>query len=380
MRFHRNCVLVLLVSLLGCTASHVANTPAPPPTPVPTAVRRAYNGTAAVGDFLTISINSTLSTLTYTNLTNGESGTIPYTTQADGSYAMKDPSGNLIAAYEVPNYALVVESMKSGPGRDTPALITAVESGPISMATFENNDYNYMQFRTAFGGLSVGSADVSSTAVETSEYWPYGAITNDGDQPFHESSMALSLFTEDKSGTFLTGTLPDGGGSATLFGTANGFFVVDTGNGSILGLEKASSAAFNARDAGVYSTLYYKKTNVQESQDGVETGTAVFGTARITITSAGVLTMTDPAGATMTTGTLTPVADASYLYGSTGELADPCWGMFTYRVTKPTTQSDIFVSFVDGGVVISWFKAPLPWDGNLSSYNYMYGVGLLPPS
>ena len=238
MRFHRNCVLVLLVSLLGCTASHVANTPAPPPTPVPTAVRRAYNGTAAVGDFLTISINSTLSTLTYTNLTNGESGTIPYTTQADGSYAMKDPSGNLIAAYEVPNYALVVESMKSGPGRDTPALITAVESGPISMATFENNDYNYMQFRTAFGGLSVGSADVSSTAVETSEYWPYGAITNDGDQPFHESSMALSLFTEDKSGTFLTGTLPDGGGSATLFGTANGFFVVDTGNGSILGLEK----------------------------------------------------------------------------------------------------------------------------------------------
>jgi hypothetical protein len=342
--------------------------------------RRVYNATASVGDFLTITIDPTFSILTYTDITNGESGTIRYTRNADGSYKLDDPTGNLIVAYEVPNYAMVIESMKSGPQQDTPALITAVESVPISLKTFENRNYNTMQFRTAFGGLSIGSADVGSSAVETSEYWPYGAISSGGNQPFNENSMPLGIFTENSSGTYLTGTEPDGTVEGTLFGTANGFFIVDTGNGSILGLQKAASAEFKANNAGTYSALYYKKTNVQYGPNGTETGTPVFGNATVKITAEGVMTMTDPTGATISTGTLTPVADAKYLYGKEGELADPCWGMFTYRVTKPTTQSDMFVTFVNGAVVFSWFKAPLPWNGNFSSYNYMYGVGLLPPA
>ncbi len=378
MRLRLVCALLIAAGITGCDG--LQTTSVITPTPTPTDTKRVYNATASAGDFLTVTIDPKALTISYSDVTNATSGTIPYTVNADGSYALNDPNGNLVAAYEVPNYAMVIESMKSGPGADTPALITAVESGPILLSTFENSNYNYMQFRTAYGGMAIGSVNIGSSTAQTSEYWPYGAISGGGNESFNQGSIPLSIFAEDSSGTFLSGAMPNGGGAMTLFGTANGFFIVDTGNGSILGLEKASSAAFNPINAGTYSALYYKKTNVQQNNSGVETGTPTFGNATITISATGALTMTDPAGTTITAGTLAPVSSASYLYGSAGELVDPCWGMFTYRVTKAATQSDFFISFVNGAVVFSWFKAPLPWNGDLSSYDYMYGVGLTPPS
>src|SRR5271170_2900143 len=71
------------------------------------AVTHSYNGTASVGDFLTLTVDPTAQTIAYTNHTNGDTGTVPYTVNSDGSYAIADPNGNLIAAYEVPGYALV---------------------------------------------------------------------------------------------------------------------------------------------------------------------------------------------------------------------------------------------------------------------------------
>lgn len=61
-------LLAFALLLVGCTATA--------PKSSQSAVR-AYNGTAAVGDFLTISIDSNAQTITYQNYTNGESGTIP---------------------------------------------------------------------------------------------------------------------------------------------------------------------------------------------------------------------------------------------------------------------------------------------------------------
>jgi len=369
MRFRLFFSMFVLAAIAGC--SNHGSTGAASST-------RSYNATASVGDFLTITINPAALTLTYNDVTNGASGTVPYTVNSDGSYALSDPSGNLLAAYEIPNYAMVIESMKSGPSANTPALITAVESGPITLATFEGNDYNYMQFRTNFGGLAIGSIDIGSSAGQTSEYWPYGAISNDGNQPFSQNSIPLSIFTEDASGDYLSGAMPNGGGAVTLFGTAGGFFVVDTGNGSIFGLPKASAAGFSSANAGAYTALVYQKKNVQMSNStNSETGTESFVEATITITAQGGFTMTGPSGNTISTGTLTPVANAGYLYNNSGtELTDPCWGMFTYRVTTGSSQSDMFVTFVNGAVVFSSFEAPLPWNGNLSYYNYMYGVGL----
>src|ERR1700758_342880 len=39
---------------------------------------RSYNGTASVGDFLIITLDPSAHTMTYADLSNGDSGTIPY--------------------------------------------------------------------------------------------------------------------------------------------------------------------------------------------------------------------------------------------------------------------------------------------------------------
>jgi hypothetical protein len=69
----------------------------------------------------------------------------------DGTCTLNDPTGNLIAAYEVPNYALLVQATKTGPNHDALALVTVVDKGTISMATW-GHSFNYMQFRTSSGG------------------------------------------------------------------------------------------------------------------------------------------------------------------------------------------------------------------------------------
>ena len=66
---------------------------------------RNYNGTASVGDFLTISVDSTAKTITYKNYTNSDHGTVPYTVNSDGTYTITDPNGNLLSAYEVPGWS-----------------------------------------------------------------------------------------------------------------------------------------------------------------------------------------------------------------------------------------------------------------------------------
>ena len=114
--------------LLGCFLTSCSTSPSTL-TNSKTAVR-SYNATASVGDFLTISIDSTAQTITYKNYTNSETGTVPYTVNADGTYTITDPNGNLLSAYEVPGFVMMVEAANAGPNKDTQALITAVESVP----------------------------------------------------------------------------------------------------------------------------------------------------------------------------------------------------------------------------------------------------------
>jgi hypothetical protein len=131
---------------------------------------------------MTITVGSTAQTIAYTDLSNNTSGTVPYTVNSDGTYTLNDPTGNLLTAYEVPNYALLIQAAKTGPNSNTPALITAVESEQISINTFEGQAYNYMQFRTSSGGLEVGavSVNIQGTGSITS-FWPYGSY-NRGNQ------------------------------------------------------------------------------------------------------------------------------------------------------------------------------------------------------
>ncbi len=360
----RALVLMLLSLTLACgpvsTSSNSSNSP------------RSYNGTASVGDFLTITLDPTAHTLIYTNLSNGDSGTIPYQVNADDTYTLADPTGNLIAAYEVPNYALLVQSAKAGASHDQPALITAVQQGQISVATWAGHAFNYMQFRTASGGLEIGSARLDGQGnVSISGYWPYGSISQGN--AFNQNGFSASSFQPDPSGTFLK--IPDNNGAFDyVFGTGNGIFAVDTPQGAVLGLKKTASKNFDPSFAGTYKAIYYQKTGATTGMNNVETGTPSLGYATLVITASGQVTVENSQGTVLVVATLQPVADTFYLYGS-GELQDPCYGLFTFRVAASNFQQDIFVTFMDRAVLFSSFRANLPW-GSGSPYDYLYGVGI----
>jgi hypothetical protein len=336
---------------------------------------RGYNGTASVGDFLNISLDPLTRTLTYTNVSNGDHGTIPYTVNADSTYTLNDPAGNLVAAYEVPGYGMLIQATKTGPNHNTPALITAVQSGKISMSTWAGHQYNYMQFRTASGGMEVGSVSIDPQGnVANDSYWPYGATNNQG-SPFNRGGFSIGSFTQDPSGTFMK--VDEGNGSFDyVFGTPSGIFAVDTGNGAILGMKKAAVKDFDPSFAGTYHALYYQKTGASTGIGNVETGTPSLGKATMIIGASGNVTVQDAQGNVLVQATLTPIADAVYLHdGTANTLQDPCFGLFTFRVTVGNSQQDVFVSFLDRSILFSSFKTTLPANpGN--TYDYLYGVGL----
>ncbi len=358
-----------LVTAAGCGSTSAPETPATPQSSV-----RSYNGTASVGDFLTISLDSTAHTLTYSNHSNHDAGVIPYTVNSDGTYALNDPTGNLLAAYEVPDYALLVQAAKTGPNHDTKALITAVQSSPITLASVENHSYNYMQFRTNSGGVEAGSVSLDGAgAVTISSYGPSGAL-DQPPSPFHSGGFPANSFTEDSSGNFIVHD--DGQGSLDfMFGTQNGIFAVDTANGAILGLLKAKTKDFDPTFAGTYKAIFYQKTGAMTGQGNVETGTPGLGNATLVVAANGAVTLQDAQSTILAQGTLAAVADTSFLFGSSGELTDPCFGLFTIRTITASSQQDFFVTFQGRAVLFSSFKGVLPANqGN--PYDYFYGVAL----
>lgn len=241
MKTARLAVLVFACFLVGCNSASKLTAPAN--------TVRSYNATASVGDFLTISIDSSAQTITYKNYTNGETGTVPYTVNGDGTLTIADPNGNLLSAYEVPGTMLMVEAANAGPNRDTAALITAIESVPATINTFAGNGYNYLQFRTAAGGVTMGTITIDAQGnTQHDGYWPFGAFSQ---SLFNGGSFSASSVQEDASGTFMV--INEVGGSADYaFGTQSGIFAVDTGSGTILAFPKAASKTFDPIYAGTY--------------------------------------------------------------------------------------------------------------------------------
>jgi hypothetical protein len=185
--------------------------------------------------------------------------------------------------------------------------------------------------------------------------------------PFNNNTLLGANFSEDTSGTFLRMTDQ---GSTDLFGTAGGVFIVDNPNGTILGLKKAATKNFDPSFAGTYKAMFYQKTNASTGQGNVEIGAAGLGSATLLIDSQANLVVQDSQGTTVIQTTLTPVADTSYLYGSGGQLTDPCYGLFTFRITTGNSQQDVFVTFVDRAVLFSSFKTALPLSAS-NPYDYL---------
>ena len=361
--------LMAVCLLTGCDSASKLTTSTPTPNTV-----RAYNGTAAVGDFLTISIDSNAHTITYKNYTNGQTGTVPYTVNADGGYTITDPQGNLLSAYEVPGSVLVVEAANAGPNKDSASLITAVESVPASVNTFAGQNFNYTDFRTRDGGAEIGTVTIDAQGNITARSYDPGSMMWSPSNVFNGGTMLASGIHEDPSGTFFTVTDQDGSQS-TVFGTQSGVWAVDNNNGAIIGLPKASSKAFNPASAGTYSAIYYEKLGGQ-MQNNVEVGTPVQGKATITVSAAGAVTITDSQNNAMASGTLVAIADTPYIYdGTPNTLPDPCYGLFTFRTVTASLHQDVFVTFQGNSVIFSSFETALPIQNN-GTYTYFYGVGL----
>ena len=336
---------------------------------------RSYNGTASVGDFLTISIDSKAQTITYENYSNGETGTVPYTVNADGSYAITDPQGNLLSAYEVPGSVMVIEAANAGPNKDTAALITAIESVPVSIQTFEGQTFVYTEFRTSNGGVEIGTGVMDSSGNTTASSYDPGAIMWTQPNPFGRGSSSGNTAVEDPSGNFFTITDQAKGESMTVFGTQNGLSAIDGKGGAVIGIPQASGKDFDPKVAGTYNAIYYEKPNAQ-MQNNVEVGTPVEGKATVTVTAAGAVTITDSQNNPLASGTLVPVADASYLYdGTANELSNPCYGLFTFETISSSLHQETFVTFESNAVIFSSFQTALPLVNN-GTYTYFYGVGL----
>src|SRR5689334_12226768 len=231
MKTARLSLLVAVCFLVSCNSTSTLSV-APV---VPQKAVRAYNGTAAVGDFLTISIDSNAKTITYQNHTNTQSGTVPYAVNTDGGYTITDPHGNLLSAYEVPGSVLVVEAANAGPNQDSVSLITAVESVPASVHTFAGKNFNYVQFRTRDGGVEIGNVTIDTQGNITARSYDPGGMMWTPSNYFNGGTFAASSLEEDASGNFFTVHEQDGS-SSTVFGTQSGLWAVDNSNGAIIGL------------------------------------------------------------------------------------------------------------------------------------------------
>jgi hypothetical protein len=94
-------------------------------------------------------------------------------------------------------------------------LITAIESVPASISTFAGRSFNYLQFRTAAGGMVMGTITIDAQGnVHHDGYWPFGVFSN---SLFNGGSFSASGMQEDVSGNFFV--LNESTGSDYVFGT-----------------------------------------------------------------------------------------------------------------------------------------------------------------
>jgi hypothetical protein len=339
-----------------------------------------YSATASVGDFLTITVNPNSDTIDYTNHTNGRSGTVSYTVGSDGTYNITTPGGGLIKAYEIPGFALVASADNTGSGGTTTSLVTAILQAPISLGWLESKNFNYMQWRTSLGGMGIGTVAIDGSGNASTEgYWPFGAMqvalgVGEDASAWSSNSFSVSDFSVDASGNFLT--LTEGQGTDTVFATQGGFFVVDNPNGSIISVPQASSGAFDPGTAGTYKALAFFKNATMGSGSNTETGTGVVDGYTLTLSDAGLLTVTNASGTTVSSQTIQPVSSVPGLMASgTGQLP-ACPGLFTYSVNSAHNTQVVFLEFIDQAILFCSCSYDPTQTVSNPTYSYFYGVAL----
>ena len=352
-----------------------------------TAAPRNYSGSASVGDFVSFVIDPNAGTLGYTNVSNGQTGSVSYTVSANGSSTLDDPAGHLLAVTEVPGYGMVALMNNAGATADQLALITSVNEQGVTANSFNGQKYNLFEFRTKGGGVGIAPIAIdSSSNFSGTEFMPFNLLGSNNSGFNLLPSFSLSANTTSPSPNYLFLQLPEppsSSGKNYLFGAPNGMFLDDSEDGAMVGLPKAASKNYDSSWANTYTFTYYQKVNAY-GPDGnsPEAGDVSGGVGTLTLDSSGNLELKDGSGNTMASGLLIPVADTASLYDGTttggpttvGELGDPCWGVFTFTATGNKQTQQVYVAFAAGTVLLSSFetaKSYTPGD----NYDYFYGVG-----
>lgn len=333
---------------------------------------------------MSISLDPVAHTLSYEDLSNGDSDTVSYGINPDGIYAFTDPRGNFSLAYETPGVGLVIAAERTGSSHDLPSLVFALPTASITVESWAGRGYNTMIFRAGAGGVEVGSISFDSgTNARLTSYWPYGALDSNA-LAFHESGFSASGFQMDGSNHFIR--VPDSAAPHYpfdgmviydyLFGSQSGVFAIDRPDGSLLGVRKAPLKDFDPKSVGGYRGIYLQKLGAGPGEFNSETGTASFEVANLSVGGDGRFSLSSREGNSVLSGNMVPLVDAPYLHGG-HKPEDPCYGTFTFRTIAQDSRQDVFVIFSGHLVLFSAFKTFL---GPLSSetYEYLYGVGLRP--
>jgi len=137
-----------------------------------------------VGDFMTVTIDPSTQTISYTDVSNSTSGTVPYTVNANAAIPERSD--------RKPDCRLRSSELRHDyPGRQDWTWLEhsgtnqAVESGP-SLSTFEGHSYNYMQFEHLPEAFRSDRSHRRAGSGTTSSYCPTERsikIT----QPFHSN-------------------------------------------------------------------------------------------------------------------------------------------------------------------------------------------------
>lgn len=332
---------------------------------------RHYFGTAAVGDFMQITLDPNTNTFSYVNSSNNTSGFGSYIQNQDGTMTINESSNAITKGLEIPGFALVLAADNTGPNKDTTALVCSLHKQVMTLDMITNRTLNYMQFRVNSGGMELGSVNFDTIGnISIKSYSPYHGQMQNGDDAFKIKNNAIPPPVADPTTGALkvTETHDDQTDYCYIFSTIGGLLAIDNSNGSIMAFDQSANTNFPTGADGTYTTFIYYKTNAATGEGNVETpNTGTIIQINIVITPS-TMTITDATNTwNLNNVPLTPLPNTL-----SGPLTDTCPGLF-YSVNDQTNQQ-YFVALKSKAILISSFKIN---QQDNSKYNYFYGFGLL---
>ena len=341
---------VIMLAAVGVIVWYFAyrKTTAEPVIPVvtPAPKARVYKASAAVGDFLEVSVLE--NKLTYTNKTNGVSGTDVVMTVDSLGFATFGDDPNLALAIEVEDSTFMFHTKTAGPGANKEGFALGLSVEPYIVPQFPPRLFNYMQFRTNNGGFEVGFIDATTSTLTHQTYGPSQCYGQGEDGKMHTGAIAdgvgnpssfpldAGAFTMSEDKTYLSKTFPaserEPENTITMFKTKHDDLVIDMANGSIFAM---AALADDTLPIGSFTGLLFGRDDAVADQNNTETGTDLLTKHVVVFTAGGNFTWAED-GVTRFSGVAVPLNTLV-----TMDADRKMHGVFTCRIVNSTQTTDL---------------------------------------